>query len=90
MALQPGGDAADRFDYVIVGSGATGSVLSARLTEDPGKAVCVLAYGPPDRARQCGLPGTAWHVPDAGYIQSTSLTGRLPNRRAGRGSRSCH
>ena len=40
---------ADTFDYVIVGSGAAGSVLCARLTEDPGVTVCVLECGPPDR-----------------------------------------
>ena len=42
-----GGD--DTFDYVIVGSGAAGSVLCRRLTEDPGVTVCVLECGPPDR-----------------------------------------
>ena len=37
------------FDYVIVGSGAAGSILCNRLTQDPGVTVCVLECGPPDR-----------------------------------------
>jgi len=39
---------ADTFDYVIVGAGAAGCVLAARLTEDPDVTVCVLESGPPD------------------------------------------
>jgi choline dehydrogenase len=56
-----GGDAmeqqaGDEFDYVIVGSGAAGSVLCRRLTEDPGVTVCVLESGPPDRHPYIHIP----------------------------------
>ncbi len=52
----------ETFDYVIVGAGAAGSVLAARLSEDAGTTVCVLEAGPPDR--------NPWiHVP-AGFIKT--------------------
>jgi choline dehydrogenase len=57
MAAQPGDRNADVFDYVIVGSGAAGSVLAHRLTEDPGITVCVLEAGPPDRHPYIHVPG---------------------------------
>ena len=47
---------ADTFDYVIVGSGAAGSVLCNRLTEDPNVTVCVLECGPPDRHPYIHIP----------------------------------
>ena len=47
---------ADTFDYVIVGSGAAGSVLANRLTEDPSVTVCVLECGPPDRHPYIHIP----------------------------------
>ena len=50
-------DDADTFDYVIVGSGAAGSVLAGRLTEDPGVTVCVLEAGPPDNHPYIHVPG---------------------------------
>jgi choline dehydrogenase len=39
----------DSFDYIIVGSGAAGSLPAHRLTEHPGATMCMLVTGPPDR-----------------------------------------
>jgi choline dehydrogenase len=61
MATSEHARADGAFDYVIVGSGAAGSVLAHRLTEDPGATVCVLEAGPPDRHPYI-------HVP-AGFIK---------------------
>jgi len=57
----------DSFDYVIVGSGAVGSVLANRLTEDPNVTICVLEARPPDRI--------LWiHIP-AGFIKTLADPG---------------
>lgn len=54
----------ESFDYVIVGSGAAGSVLANRLSADPTVTVCVLEAGPPDR-------NPFIHIP-AGFIKTLS------------------
>ncbi|HME22080.1 MAG TPA: GMC family oxidoreductase N-terminal domain-containing protein [Acetobacteraceae bacterium] len=56
MATGESANAGDAFDYVIVGSGAAGSVLAHRLTEQPGATVCVLEAGPPDRHPYIRVP----------------------------------
>ena len=49
-------DDGQEFDYVIVGAEAAGSVLAARLSEEPGVTVCVLECGPPDRHPHIHIP----------------------------------
>lgn len=53
------GSLTGEFDYVIVGSGAAGSILASRLSEDPGVSVCVLESGPSDRHPLLHLPAGA-------------------------------
>jgi len=39
----------DTFDYIVIGSGTSGSVVSGRLSEMGNGTLCVLEAGPPDR-----------------------------------------
>ncbi len=46
-----------KFDYVVIGSGAAGSVVAARLSEDPGVSVLVLEAGVTDNSVFVRMPG---------------------------------
>ena len=52
----------ETFDYVIIGSGSAGSVLTNRLSEDANTSVCVLEAGPSDWHPYIHLP--------AGFIKT--------------------
>src|ERR1700756_116982 len=57
-----GNEKMETFDYVIIGSGSAGSVLTNRLSEDAGTSVCVLEAGPRDWHPYIHLP--------AGFIKT--------------------
>ena len=44
------------FDVVIVGGGSAGCCLAGRLSEDPGRSVCLIEAGPPDSDPRIKIP----------------------------------
>uniref|UniRef100_UPI000A7355F6 GMC family oxidoreductase n=1 Tax=Neptunicoccus sediminis TaxID=1892596 RepID=UPI000A7355F6 len=48
--------AAERYDYVIIGAGSAGCALAARLSEDADKTVLVLEAGPADENQFIHIP----------------------------------
>jgi choline dehydrogenase len=47
---------ANTFDYVVVGAGASGAALAAKLTEDGSRTVLLLEAGPVDKKTEVHIP----------------------------------
>jgi choline dehydrogenase len=77
----------DAFDVVIVGGGAAGCVVAARLAESPSRSVLLVEAGPDLRA---GLPAgfsDGWRLPrgfDWGYVSEPDGRGVAEDLRRGK------
>ncbi|QIL82027.1 choline dehydrogenase [Diaphorobacter sp. HDW4A] len=76
--------AGDTYDYVIVGSGAAGAIVAARLSEDPNVTICLLEAGPADSHPWLKLPAGFIKVifnPKLAWQFSSEPTKRTGGRR---------
>jgi choline dehydrogenase len=76
-------EVAEQFDYVIVGSGAAGSILANRLSAD-GSTVCLLESGPADNSPFLHIPAgfiKAIFNPKYAWQFSTEPTDKTNGRR---------
>ncbi|MBB6577202.1 choline dehydrogenase [Comamonas odontotermitis] len=76
--------ASETFDYVIVGSGAAGAIVAARLSEDSGVSVCVLEAGGADWHPYLKLPAGFIKVifnPERAWQFSSEPSARTAGRR---------
>ena len=72
-----------RFDYVVVGAGAAGSVVASRLSENAAVTVLVLEAGPPDTDSRIHRPGSYRELPgsDLDWKYATEEEPHLDGRR---------
>jgi choline dehydrogenase len=68
------------YDYIIVGAGSAGCVLTSRLSENPDARVLLLEAGPPDTASEIHIPATVNMLFKSAYDWDYETT---PQDRAG-------
>ncbi len=77
----------ERFDVIVVGAGAAGAALAARVSEDPNRTVCLVEAGP-DYALAADLPGDLVDGHDNSYVDHDWALRYLPiSSRPGRDDR---
>lgn len=59
----------DTFDYIVVGGGATGCVIAARLSEDPAVRVLLIEEGPRDRNPYIHIPGAYYKTAQGNLLK---------------------
>jgi creatinine amidohydrolase/Fe(II)-dependent formamide hydrolase-like protein len=74
----------ESYDYLIVGAGSAGSIVAARLSEDPNVRVWLGEAGGPDRDLLLGVPGLLFRTstsPRFNWSYQTEPEPELNNRR---------
>ena len=69
----------EKCDFLIVGSGASGAVIAARLSENPDYKVVLLEAGGNNNSLLLNLPGLGFAVANNPIVEEISCVKDLPD-----------